>query len=156
MRNTRLIVIALLGSGIVLLLLIGFFIISFMKGRAPQDNPLDTQPDTIDRTIDGTNRFPTSVPDETSDESPGADFEPELSEEQRRNNPDMFIYNRIPFENQYFRIEGVLRQESNPDFSFIVTLKGEDKEFSRTKLTQWLTELGLTAEQISALLIEYR
>ncbi len=155
MQNTRLTVTILLISGIILLMFIGAFLISFMRSSQNTDTGLDTQGE-IDRTIEGVNsaKKPSNIVE--NEESGPADYIEDALEDQKRNNPDIFIYNKVPFENQYFRIEGVGRAEGNPDFSFIVTTKGQDRALAEGKLREWLTELGLNPDQVTSLLIEYR
>lgn len=157
MQNTRLIVIILLISGILLLLFIGAFLFSAMRSSQTDGGGLDTQRD-IDRTrtidSDSSVRKPTNGVE--NEESGPADYIEDALEDQKRNNPDIYIYNKVPFENQYFRIEGVGRAEGNPDFSFIVSLKGQDRPLAEGKLKEWMAELGLTPSQVASLLIEYR
>src|SRR3989338_9164345 len=151
MQNYRLILVLLLGAGVALVVLVGFFVISLMRAQPAKETKLDTQPDTIDRRIESETGQTTPTPAIENDQSGPINFDEEVNEEQRRNNPDVYIFNRVPFENQYFRIEGIPHAEGNPDFSFIVSVKGPDAITSKTKLSDWLTELGLTPAQIASL-----
>lgn len=153
MQNTRLTITILLGAGIVLIVVIGLFVVSFV--RTSQQDSLDTQ-QPIDRTIEGENLKIVPTTNTQQGESGPVDFRDDAIEEQKREFPDIFLYNNVPFENQYFRVIGVGRAEGNPDFSFIVTLKGPDTTTSQTKFNEWLIELGLSPSQAAALLVEYR
>lgn len=156
MQNTRLTITILLISSIILLILIGGFLLTLMRPSQKTESKLDSQ-GKIDRTInsDKNNKEKTTNRVENEESGP-ADIRQDSLEDQKRNNPDIYIYNKVPFENQYFRIEGIGRAEGNPDFSFTVSIKGPDKALSQTKLNEWFVELGLTPGQIAGLLIEYR
>jgi hypothetical protein len=154
MRN-RIILGLLLSSGVLLIILVGLFIFTASKSRLA-NQPLDTQnPDG--RLDSGVAKNPniTEAPQQSGPADP-IDIDAEVDAEQKRNYPDVFIYNKIPFENQYFSIIGAIRSEGNPDFSFIVTIKGQDRALAESKFKDWLLELGLTPGQIAGLLIEYR
>ncbi|KXK11585.1 MAG: hypothetical protein UZ22_OP11002000331 [Microgenomates bacterium OLB23] len=154
MQHTRITVTMLLIAGSILLILIGVFLFTLLRSSR-NANELDKN-SPVNRTIDGQINNPLTSPKVENVESGPADFRDIAIEEQKTSNPDIFVYNKVPFENQYFRIEGVARIEGNPDFAFTVTLKGQDTPTARSKLTEWLTELGLTSPQIAGLLIEYR
>lgn len=157
-RNYRIVLLLLLASGILLIIFVGFFLLSLYNARKTTDKSFDAQtPPAIGRRIDsGATRPTLEVMPPLTDFTEAIDVDKEVDDAQKKDNPDVYIYNRVPFENQYFRIEGTLRPDSTPHFSFTVTLKGQDKELSKVKLNDWLIELGLTTEQASALLIEYR
>ncbi len=154
MRN-KILLGLLLSSGILLTILIGAFVFSLNKGGS-SDIPLDEQnPPTIDGNKGTTIPSITEVPQQNGPADP-IDIDEEVDQGQKQDYPDIYIYNKVPFENQYFHIEGKMRPEGSPDFSFIVVIKNQDRALAESKLNEWLIELGLTPSQIAGLLIEYR
>jgi hypothetical protein len=156
MQNKRLIITALLVSGIILLVVVGLFLRSLSQRTQNTSPGTDIQTNPPLGKIDN-GRMDTSPTQPPLDEGSGpAEFQPDIDAEQKLNYPDVYLYNRVPFENQYFRIEGTLRPEGSPDFSYTVTAKDSNQTLAKTKLSEWLTELGLSPGQIAGLLIEYR
>ncbi|MBP9815732.1 hypothetical protein KBD09_00640 [Candidatus Woesebacteria bacterium] len=154
MRN-RILIGLLLSSGILLIILIGAFVFSLNR-NVSSEKPLDSQnPPIIEGSTGSTNPNITETPQQDGPADP-IDIDEEVDQGQRQDYPDIYLYNKIPFENQYFRIDGKMRPEGNPDFSFIATIKGQDRALSEAKLNEWLIELGLSPTQAAGLLIEYR
>lgn len=154
MRN-RILIGLLLSSGILLIILIGAFVLSLNR-NVSSEKPLDSQnPPIIDSSTGSTNPNITEAPQQDGPADP-IDIDEEVDQGQRQDYPDIYLYNKIPFENQYFRIDGKMRPEGNPDFSFIAIIKGQDRALSESKLNEWLIELGLSPTQAASLLIEYR
>lgn len=88
------------------------------------------------------------------DTQPSGAFEREENF-QRENNPDVFLSNQTPFENEYFSVISEFKTAPSGHFAFQVTSKVQDTTLSKTEFTAWLKSLGLTDAQIATLDIQY-
>lgn len=77
-------------------------------------------------------------------------------EYQRQNNPDIYLRNATPYENQYFSITSEYNEPSDT-FVFTATMKGTDAERSQKEFMNWLKNTQrLKQEQIDKLQITYQ
>lgn len=77
-------------------------------------------------------------------------------EYQRQNNPDIYLRNATPYENQYFSLTSEYN-ETTDKFVFTATIKGTDTERSMKEFMNWLKNTQrLKQEQIDTLQITYQ
>lgn len=119
---------------IILISVIGFIIllgILFLMNRTKKmsSNPEQTS-------LEGITHFPTnnynSVNVSKSQETGTGNSRPiKLVEDEqmfeRQNNPDLFLSNSVPYENQYFQIRSEFTKDPSGHFYFLVYVKGTDK-----------------------------
>lgn len=75
----------------------------------------------------------------------------------RQTNPSLFLSNEVPYSNDLFAIDlGPFKTSPNSHYSFIVTLKGNDKQASQNSLQSWLKSLQLNDSQIKGLDVTYK
>ncbi|MFW5703635.1 MAG: Ig-like domain-containing protein [Patescibacteria group bacterium] len=83
-------------------------------------------------------------------------FEEEMQRE-RLTNPDIYLANFIPYEAETFTFDGELYDlTEETTFKYTVTIKQGSEEEAREAVTEWLSSLELTPEQINSLEITYK
>lgn len=75
---------------------------------------------------------------------------------QRENNPDVFLSNETPYSNSSFSISSAYTKTPSGHFFFSVSLKGANKDTSRSALITWIKSKGLSDSQIQNLDIRYK
>jgi Big-like domain-containing protein len=70
--------------------------------------------------------------------------------------PDIYLYNRMPYENNNFSVTAQFEDSANPHYFFIVTLQGLNKNASKQAFITWLHSLGMEDLQIQLLDIRYQ
>lgn len=74
----------------------------------------------------------------------------------RTHYPDVFLYNRTPYDSADFSVTGDLTDSPTQHDYFTVTLKGSDVLQSKQSFINWLHSLGLADQQIQTLDIRYQ
>lgn len=74
----------------------------------------------------------------------------------RINHPDIYLMNEVPFENEYFAINGYFQEQNSQQYYFIVQRKSSDQDIVSQSLDAWLQLQGLGQEQIQELDIRYQ
>lgn len=74
----------------------------------------------------------------------------------RVNEPDLFLYNRVPYASTNFSVEGASTQTEPYHFYFTVSLSGINTDQDKKEFVAWLTSLGLTNDQIQKLDIRFQ
>lgn len=88
------------------------------------------------------------------------DTTPELFQKEQNSilasHPDSFLFNNLPHsETNFSAYVGLLKTESNPNYSFIIVAKNPDQEIVTRDALSWAHSLGLTDQQIASFSITY-
>lgn len=75
-------------------------------------------------------------------------------EQQKQDNPDVYLSNKVPFSNSYFSVDSTFVSSPTGHFQFKVTLK-RDRDVAKQQFLSWVASQGLGQEQISKLDIIY-
>ena len=99
----------------------------------------------------------TTMSKDTKSKDTGPDPGYIIDEEERVKNlsPETFLMNRLPWENELISISGDY-DKTVSDFVFIVTSKSKDSCEARIEMQKFLADLGISAEAVKKLRIEYR
>jgi hypothetical protein len=143
--RTRLLVI-LIGSGVFALFLIAMVFFRVINGE-----PDSQAPSSIDTGSTETIQ-PTSPPQEDDTE---AINDEEIDNYMKINDPDVFLANQTPFNNDLISITSTLQTEGEGFFSFTVT-SNQGIVIAQREFANWALRLGLTQDQINNLAVEYR
>lgn len=73
----------------------------------------------------------------------------------KKDRPDVFLYNKTPFENDDFMIKGFLKTSPKEQFYFLVNFKTGNTSGNQQKTLMWIKSQGLTDDQIKTIEILY-
>ena len=73
----------------------------------------------------------------------------------QQNQPDIFLSNHVPYENNDFSITSDF-SDTTQQFFFIISLKTADQQQGKAAVVTWLHSLGLQDSQISGLDLRYQ
>jgi hypothetical protein len=101
----------------------------------------------------GQSLFLTKTVDPQPDTGPPPAEITKVVQQNRLEHPDIFLANQLPVERSDFSMRE--RVADGGYLHFVVTSSTLSGESLKNKVEAWLTELGLTSEQINSLTIEY-
>lgn len=73
----------------------------------------------------------------------------------RRNNPDIYLSGKTPYENSYISVSSDFRSLPSDHFYFTVTSKTGNKDQAKSEFEKWVISLKLTQDQISKLDVSF-
>lgn len=74
----------------------------------------------------------------------------------RANEPDLFLYNHVPYSTTNFSVTGDSTQTAPYHFYFTVSLTGLNTDEDKKEFVAWVASLGLTNDQIQKLDIRFQ
>lgn len=113
----------------------------------------------IENTQSSRKYIPTAGPSPTEspidlDYSKRIDDDKEIDESQLKNSPDVYLYNKLPYEGSRFSMIGDFVEGGNGAIKFTVTAKGDPLEAGQAAIT-WMESINLERAVIDTFDITY-
>jgi len=80
----------------------------------------------------------------------------DIEESTRRNDPDIYLINHVPFENEYFKVTGNLDLTPPSHYFFTISPLNTNENLVRQSVQTWLQFNQLTNSQIESLDVRYK
>ncbi len=95
------------------------------------------------------------TPEQLPDTQPEGMFEEELND-QKQNNPDIYVTNNTPYENNFFLATSDFESKTPAHYYLQIISKTTDEAKVREEVNLWLQSLDLNQDQIDSLDIRYQ